>query len=161
MEIKLKTLALENLNMCNSEHYILVKKSVRDENSKKFVSKNMDKFVKEPIDESKFEDGKTYILKDKEKLIGFIGSKKLNSNGVLEFWYNIDADYRNNGYATKVLEEITPYLIENIDGLKDIKLNINKYNHASKKVALKAGYNIVDVDDKIEEYCYFGGEKNR
>lgn len=161
MEIKLRTLALENLDMNNSEHYILVRRSARDENSMKFVSKNMDNFVKQPIEESKFEDGKTYILKKDEKLIGFMGSKKLNSTGILELWCNIDGDFRSNGYATRALEEITPYLIENVDGLQDIKLRIDKYNHASKKTALKAGYNLVDVDDKIEEYRYFGGEKSK
>ena len=53
---------------------------------------------------------------------------------------------------------MTPYLIENIKGLNDIELKIDKNNKASKKVALRNGY-ILDDEDKelgIDIYHYFG-----
>ncbi len=158
MAINLRDLALENLNMSNTDHYLLIKRNSRDEDSIKYVSKNMEKFVSEGKT-NEFEDGKTYILKDHDKIVGFIGSKKIKSNGILELWYNIDKNERNNGYATKMLEEVTPYLIENVDGLEDIELKINKYNHPSKKSAENAGYNLYDICDDTINYRYFGSGK--
>lgn len=160
MSIKLRKLELENLNMDKNEHYLLIKRNSRDESSIKYVSRNMEKFVEEP-NTDKFETGKTYVLKDAEKIVGFIGTKKLKPNGILEFWCNIYKNERNNDYATKVLEEITPHLIENVDGLKDIELNINKYNHSSRKTAEKVGYILYDSYDDIENYRYFGSGKNK
>ena len=158
MAIKLRHLELENLDMNNQEHYLLVKRSSRDESSMKFVSKNMERFVEEPSKDT-FEDGKTYIVKDHDKIVGFVGSKKMRSNGILELWCSIDKNERSNGYATKTLEEVTPYLIENVDGLEDIELKINKYNHASKRTAEKAGYNLYETCDDIIDYRYFGSGK--
>ena len=97
------------------------------------------------------------VNKDK-KNIGVVGTLDMSSTGVVEVWYSIDKDLRGKGYGEKVLAQVTPYLIENIKGLNDIELKIDKNNKASKKVALRNGY-ILDDEDKelgIDIYHYFG-----
>lgn len=159
MSIKLRTLELENLNLNDMDHYCLIKNNENDFTTKKYISNNLMKFVKEGNDEYHFETGKTYILKDKRKLVGLIGTKKMRPNGVVELWCNIDKTFRGMGYGKKSLEEITPYMIENVDGLNDIELMINRSNYPSKHMAEEVGYIKTDDSGDINKYNYFGNSK--
>ena len=104
------------------------------------------------------EIGKAYVVNKDKKNIGVVGTLDMSSTGVVEVWYSVDKDLRGKGYGEKVLAQVTPYLIENIKGLNDIELKIDKNNKASKKVALRNGY-ILDDEDKelgMDIYHYFG-----
>ena len=132
----------------------------RDKNINKYISHNFISFLDkhEAKSDDKMEIGKAYVVNKDKKNIGVVGTLDMSSTGVVEVWYSIDKDLREKGYGEKVLAQVTPYLIENIKGLNDIKLKIDKNNKASKKVALRNGY-ILDDEDKelgIDIYHYFG-----
>ena len=132
----------------------------RDKNINKYISHNFISFLDkhEAKSDDKMEIGKAYVVNKDKKNIGVVGTLDMSSTGVVEVWYSVDKDLRGKGYGEKVLAQVTPYLIENIKGLNDIELKIDKNNKASKKVALRNGY-ILDDEDKelgIDIYHYFG-----
>ena len=132
----------------------------RDKNINKYISHNFISFLDkhEAKSDDKMEIGKAYVVNKDKKNIGVVGTLDMSSTGVVEVWYSIDKDLRGKGYGEKVLAQVTPYLIENIKGLNDIELKIDKNNKASKKVAERNGY-ILDDENKelgIDIYHYFG-----
>lgn len=156
--IKLRNFNLEKIDKI--KHYSLLMKLNRDKNINKYISHNFISFLDkhEAKSDDKMEIGKAYVVNKDKKNIGVVGTLDMSSTGVVEVWYSIDKDLREKGYGEKVLAQVTPYLIENIKGLNDIKLKIDKNNKASKKVALRNGY-ILDDEDKelgIDIYHYFG-----
>lgn len=156
--IQLKNFNLEPLDLSKRQHFILVNRLSNDEYTRKYISKKLAEFVKEPTDSTKLEPGKTYVIKDEEEMIGLLGTKELDRNNYLEPWVSIPKEFRGKKYGTQILEQITPYLIEHVDSLQDIKLVINKENFASKKVAEKVGY-IKQTDESTfdeDTYRYFG-----
>ena len=156
--IKLRNFNLEKIDKI--KHYSLLMSLDRDGSINKYISNNFISFLDKHVSESddKMEIGKAYVVNIDKKNIGVVGTLDMSSTGVVEVWYSIDKDLREKGYGEKVLAQVTPYLIENIKGLNDIKLKIDKNNKASKKVALRNGY-ILDDEDKelgIDIYHYFG-----
>ncbi len=156
--IKLRNFNLEKIDKI--KHYSLLMKLNRDKNINKYISHNFISFLDkhEAKSDDKMEIGKAYVVNKDKKNIGVVGTLDMSSTGVVEVWYSIDKGLRGKGYGEKVLAQVTPYLIENIKGLNDIELKIDKNNKASKKVALRNGY-ILDDEDKelgIDIYHYFG-----
>lgn len=156
--IKLRNFNLEKIDKI--KHYSLLMKLNRDKNINKYISHNFISFLDkhEAKSDDKMEIGKAYVVNKDKKNIGVVGTLDMSSTGIVEVWYSIDKDLREKGYGEKVLAQVTPYLIENIKGLNDIELKIDKNNKASKKVALRNGY-ILDDEDKelgIDIYHYFG-----
>ena len=156
--INLRTINLEKVDKI--KHYNLIMKLNRDKGVNDYISHDfisfLDKYAAETDD--KMEIGKCYVVNKDKKNIGVVGTLDMSSTGVVEVWYSIDKDLRGKGYGEKVLAQVTPYLIENIKGLNDIELRINKNNKASKKVAEKNGYDLYyeDKDFGIDIYHYFG-----
>lgn len=159
MDIKLRKLSLEAINLVNKDHRIALNRASGFDGVR-YVSSNIMNLVKEPDRDDVVVPGGTYILKHGEDDIGILGTKELDVTGVMELWCLINPSERNKGYATKTLEEVTPYLIENIQRLNDIKLVINKNNYSSKRTAVNAGYKKMDSNPDVisneEEYRYFG-----
>lgn len=156
--IHLRKFDLEALDLSKKEHFILVSKLSEEEYTKKYISKKFSDFVKEPDNKERFETGKTYLVKNGEKIVGLIGTKEMDAKGYLEPWILISPENRSKKYGTKILEQLTPYLIENVDKLQDIKFVINKSNFASKKIAENLGFvkkpEESTYDDEV--YRYFG-----
>lgn len=153
--IELRTLNLDKFDLNNDDHNYTLKKISNDNLSRGFVSTNFERFIAENNNEE-IKDGATFVLKDKDEIVGLIGTKKMDDRGFLEIWCSIDSEYRGKGYATKSLEQITPYLIENVTGLNDIKLVIDRRNIISKKVAESVGYTKTNENKEKEIYRYFG-----
>lgn len=154
--IHLRTINLEKFD--KKKYYDLMSRLERDENVKRYFSKNLEVWLEkhQAVSDDKIEVGKTYVIVKEHKYIGIVGSLSFSSNGILEVCYAIDKDFRGNGYGEKILAEITPYLIEHVDDLKDIKLKIDKENIASKKVAERNGYLLEEETKDTDVYYYFG-----
>ena len=134
------------------DHNIFDKKYKTTDEETKYVDNQISQM------KSQYGDNDETFLAAVKQYLGVVGTLDMSSTGVVEVWYSIDKDLRGKGYGEKVLAQVTPYLIENIKGLNDIELKINKNNKASKKVALRNGY-ILDDEDKelgIDIYHYFG-----
>lgn len=156
--IKLRNLNLEKIDKI--KHYSLLMKLNRDKKVNDYISHNFISFLDKHQAETddKMEIGKSYVVNKDKRNIGVVGTLNMSSIGVVEVWYSVDKDLRGKGYGEKILAQVTPYLIENIKGLNDIELRIDRNNKASKKVAERNGY-ILDYEDKelgIDIYHYFG-----
>lgn len=89
-----------------------------------------------------------YLVKLNNNIIGYIYISAIKKDNIyLE--YLIKDEYRNKGYATILINEITNYIFESYN-IEEIRLNISKDNIKSQKVALNNGY-ILEDD---EEYLY-------
>ncbi|MCI6266797.1 MAG: GNAT family N-acetyltransferase [Erysipelotrichaceae bacterium] len=156
--IHLRTLNLQKIN--EIEHYCLIQSLSRDKDVVGYIAKDFFEWLKkqQSIGDEKIEVGKSYVIEKEGKYIGVVGSLDFSNDGILEVWYTIKKNLRGRGYGEKILAEITPYLIEHVDGLNDIQLKIDKTNQASKKVASRNGYieDRSEREDGIESWYYFG-----
>lgn len=159
--IHLRTLNLEKVS--EIEHYDLIRNLERDSKVQQYISKDLPRWLSKHQAESedKIEIGKSYVIEKDNHYIGIVGSLSFSNEGILEVWYAIKKNFREKGYGEKVLAEITPYLIEHVQGLNDIELKIDKNNKASKKVAERNGYLLEesDKDLEIDIYHYFGRKR--
>ena len=121
--IQLRTLNLEALDcFSNVEHMRLKRQLNEDRDVCTYISKHFDTWVKEPNEKNEFEVGKAYVIADKSNKIGMLGSCDTSSNGIIELWCAIHKNFRKQGYAEKVLVQITDYLVENNPDLVNIRL---------------------------------------
>lgn len=159
--IHLRTLNLEKVS--EIEHYDLIRNLERDSKVQQYISKDLPRWLSKHQAESedKIEIGKSYVIEKDNHYIGIVGSLSFSNEGILEVWYAIKKNFREKGYGEKILAEITPYLIEHVQGLNDIELKIDKNNKASKKVAERNGYLLEesDKDLEIDIYHYFGRKR--
>lgn len=159
--IHLRTLNLEKVS--EIEHYDLIRNLERDSKVQQYISKDLSRWLSkhQAASEDKIEIGKSYVIEKDNHYIGIVGSLSFSNEGILEVWYAIKKNFREKGYGEKILAEITPYLIEHVQGLNDIELKIDKNNKASKKVAERNGY-LLEESDKdlgIDIYHYFGRKR--
>ena len=153
--MKFKNFTLTEFSFKNSEHYKLVKQLEQVEGIN-YVSKELSNFVKESKHSEKVIPGNTYVIENNEKdLVGLLGFMDLDRCGNLEIWTIINPYYRGKHYASMTLGTIVPYMIENVDGLNDIKIVIQKNNENSKRVAISNGFNEVERIDDKDVYYYF------
>ena len=153
--MQFKKFTLTEFSFKNSEHYKLVKQLEQVEGIN-YVSKELSNFVKESKHSEKIIPGNTYVIENNDKdLVGLLGFMDLDRCGNLEIWTIINPYYRGKHYASMTLGTIVPYMIENVDGLNDIKLVIQKNNENSKQVAISNGFNEVERIDDKDVYYYF------
>lgn len=166
--IKLRTFNLEKIDKIKD--YNLLMTLDRDKEINGYISHNFLNWIEKSIDystskdnyqEEEIEVGKPYIIKKDKEFIGILGTLKLSNDGILEVWYAIQKNQRRKGYGEHILGEITPYLIENIKNVEDLELKIDKTNKYSKKVALRNGYEIHNIDNEQgkEIYHYFNKKR--
>lgn len=112
---------------------------------------------------SKYITDRTYIvINENNQKIGYFSMTDpiLNRENLtsVSLYYAISKEYRNQGYATKLVEEITNYLIQN--NIADmIILTIDNQNIASITVAEKLNFTIKFQDES--EAIYIKNIKNR
>ena len=150
-----KKFSLQEFSFKNYEHYKLVKQ-LENVEGVNYISRDLSNFVKESNHSDKIIPGNTYVIKNNENdFVGLLGFKELDRCGNLEIWTVLNPHYRGKHYASMTLGTIVPYMIENVDGLNDIKLVIQKNNENSKRVAISNGFNEVERIDDKDVYYYF------
>lgn len=154
--IHLRTFNLQKIQ--EIEHYTLIQSLGRDKDVTTYIARDFPTWIKkqQSVSEDKIEVGKSYVVEREGKYVGIVGSLEFSNDGILEVWYTIRKNLRGRGYGEKVLAEITPYLIEHVDGLKDIELKIDQANKGSQKVAIRNGYVFDHKEDDVISYHYFG-----
>ena len=65
--------------------------------------------------------------------------------------YGVHPNYRNQGYGTKILKEVSDYTLSEKN--KGVRISISKTNEYSIKAALSAGYELEDVISEVN-YIY-------
>ena len=156
--IHLRTLNLQKID--EIEHYCLIQSLARDKDVTGYIAANFPEWLKkqQSENEEKIEIGKSYVIEKEGKYLGIVGSLEFSNDGILEVWYTIKKNLRGRGYGEKILGEITPHLIEHVNGVNDILLKIDERNYASKKVAARNGYieNSSKKENGVESWYYFG-----
>lgn len=91
-----------------------------------------------------------------EKVIGSLGFKGLNDDGMIEVGYGIDEPYRNNGYMTEALKEVSKWAI-NQEEVTRIEAEIEITNIPSKRVLEKSSYAPNnEIGEEGPRYVYMG-----
>jgi RimJ/RimL family protein N-acetyltransferase len=149
--IDLDDYVLEEFDYDNEEHINVVNEFDKDYEINKYIITTSDSFC-EIIDYYRLSNNdsiynKLYLVKDKYNNI--IGEIELDGEKEdLYINYSILEMYRQNGHCTRLLIEVTKYLLNQI---KTISLLIKKDNIKSMNLAKRVGYNKIDID----EYGYY------
>ena len=144
--IRLENFILEEFNEENKDYFNIVRKFDMDEQINKYIIATEDSFS-DIVHFYNLHDDSIYNCIYLVKLLNgqMIGSIELDGKkDDLYINYCILKDFRNNGYCTRLLREITMYLLKEV---KSISLLIKEDNEKSKKLALKNGYNNVGYDE--------------
>lgn len=137
-------LRIEQFNPDILEHYDFMKKSMRDSLFIKYISHIEENawYVKEHSESFLLDSA--YVVYDNDELIGYIKVQSTYINSLVKLQYYIDSSKRKEGYGFKLLTESTEFLFNEFKELKEIELDIDKYNYPSINLALKANYKKVD-----------------
>lgn len=141
-KIVLTNFILESFDYNNMDHINIIKEFDNDIEIQKYIIASSNSFS-EIIDYYKLYNtesiyNKLYLVRLYTGKI--IGSVELDGDKNVYINYSIIKKYRGNGYCLNLLKEITKYLLNEI---QKIFLLIKNDNVASKKLALKAGYNFL------------------
>ena len=153
--IQLNSLSLEKLDF--NKHFGLIQGMSLDNKIKSYIAKDFIKWLEDyqTNNSDNIEVGKIYVIMDGNREVGIVGSTSFE-DGILNVVYAVKRNLRDRGYGYRILKEITNYYLSNIEGIKGIKLEIDKGNKASIGVAKKSEYiKSNDINDKgLEEWYY-------
>lgn len=136
----------------NHEHIKFKWDLVKDEFIYEFVSTNIGKDLQEVSNDEDIELENSYIIQDKDKLVGYIYIKAIPEEvDTVELRYAVHPEYRRLSYGQQILEECSKYLF-NFDGINSVELHIRKDNDASIGCAEKAKYK--RLGENNDEYYY-------
>jgi len=160
MDIKIGNLNITSFCCENVEHIKFRNDLKKDELIYDFVSTSIEKDLHEVDNEKEIEIGNSYIIKDKDKLVGYVYFLEiLNKSNIIELRYAVHPEYRRlsqinsskKGYGQMILEECSDYLFTKED-IDTIELHIRDDNKASIGCAVKAKYKCIGKNN--EEYYY-------
>ena len=144
--IRLESFILEEFNEESKDYFNIVRKFDMDEQINKYIIATEDSFS-DIVHYYNLCNDSIYNSIYLVKLLNgqIIGSIELDGKkDDLYINYCVLKKFRNNGYCTRLLREITMYLLREV---KSISLLIKEDNEKSKKLALKNGYNNVGYDE--------------
>ena len=160
--IKINDFYLEKLDIYG-KHYGLIQGMSLDDKIRAYIDRDFFVWLEnhQAVSDEKIEVGKMYAIIKEGIELGVIGSSGDLKDGILNVVYAIKKNMRNRGYGQKILEEVTFYYLENIKGIKGIKLEIDKSNKASKGVANNNSYIKTEgLNEKgLEEWYYYNNYK--
>ena len=145
--IKLENFMLEEFKDDNKDFFNIVKEFDMDDQINKYIISTEDSYSDIVHYYNSYSDDSIYNSIYLVKLLDgqIIGSIELDGmSDDLYINYCILKKFRNNGYCTRLLREITLYLLKDV---KKISLLIKDDNDKSKKLALKNGYNNIGYDE--------------
>lgn len=146
MEKNLDTLSMVSYDDNLEEHRKFKKELLNDESFQKyfgemFIKKASDIFTSSDHIELK----KAYLVKDIDQIVGMIRIFSYHQSGVVNIQYAVRPSVRKQGYGSRILKEISEFLIQN--NIRTIEGDIDKNNIGSLKIATSLGYE--KEDDKF------------
>ena len=153
--IKLRTEELEALKTYNIEHMGVIKKLEDDIMIYTYLSDNLREMLKKPKQENTFEDGKTYVINHDDYKIGILFTSLIDEKGIIDLYIALLSAYRSKGYGSELLIQMTQFLIGEVKGIEDVRLNINKINKKANEIAVNNGFIKTDENEKNYVYKYF------
>lgn len=138
MDVSIGGLIITKFCETNAEH-LKFKKELLEDGLMHYFFPNLNSynFLTPSVLEEKPKIKNFYLVKDIEKLIGWIYIGGIKRNIILDG--GIHPQYRKQGYFTKLVTEFSDYLFEN-DLVDDIEMEIKNNNTGSLKAIRKANY---------------------
>lgn len=96
----------------------------------------------------------SYLLELDGKLIGYLHLGDLNFAGIMKLEYGLHEDYRGKNLSYFVLKEVSDYLLNHVENLKQLRGDISIYNKFSIDTAEKVGYYRNARNDQNYDYRY-------
>ena len=154
--IRLDTYELEKLDI-EGKHYGLLQGMSIDKKIQLYIARDFLKYLSEyqAVSDEIVEVGKMYAFTKNGREIGIVGSTKME-DGILDVIYAIKRSERGKGHGANILKEITNYYLNNIEGIKGIKLVIDEVNKESIGTAKLNGYELINVnsENNVGEWYY-------
>lgn len=139
MEKNLDTLSIVSYDDNIQEHRNFKRELLTDEEFKKYFG---EMFIKKADDiftsSNDLEVKKAYLVKDFDEIVGMIRIFSYHESGVVNIQYAVRPSVRKQGYGSRILKEISNFLIQN--NITCIEGNIDKNNIGSLKIATSLGY---------------------
>ena len=150
MEVKLNSLTVTDYDQKDLEKVKFVKEVSKDKEIKNNVYPHPEKWLTLPNDTDDVEECCTYMVKDDDNLVGFFKTSSYFDKGI-GIDYAVHSNYRNKGYGSKILLEVSNYFLKH--NAERIILCINNSNVASRKAAEHAGFTLeTKIPDNICVY---------
>ena len=105
-------------------------------------------------DSKKLVPNHSYLLELDGKLIGYLHLGDLNFVGVMKLEYGLHSDYRGKDLSYLTVKEVSSYLLNHVEGLKQLRGDISIYNLFSIRTAEKVGYYRRTRNDQNYDYRY-------
>ena len=145
MNIRIKNLTITEYDELDKRKIRFIKDIKEDQLVGRYVSNTMDEWLEDSRGLDKLLVGPAYIISDKRKLVGFIRMASLNKNGEVDLHYGVHPDFRKQGYGSKILLEVSNYLLKNTEYVKRIKLDIKEENKGSILCAENANFTLYNM----------------
>lgn len=146
MEKNLDTLSIVSYDDNLPEHRKFKRELLTDESFKEYFGEMFIKKADEIFTASnELETKKAYLVKDLDKIVGMIRIFSYHESGVANVQYAVRPSFRKQGYGSKILKELSNFLIQN--NIRCIEGDIDKNNIGSLKIATSLGYE--KEDDKF------------
>ena len=143
MKIKIGTLTINTFDSKNLKDYKFVREIGNDKEVKEYLGDNVSNTFIPKENEKGLALGRSYIVKNNDESIGFFSIESMNSEEVV-INYGVHENYRNKGYGTKILCEISNFFLT-ITKANNIVLNIDAYNKGCIKCAKNADFKLKNV----------------
>lgn len=140
MKIKIGNLIITEYCSDNKRKYHFIKEISEDPLINRFLSDNMDEWLKDSEGVDQLSIGSAYIIAEDIKLIGIIKLAFLENNGTLNLHYGVHPSYRKQHYGTRILQEVPKYIFKEMSEVKSIELYINEINKGSIHCAKNANF---------------------
>lgn len=113
-----------------------------DESFRGYVTKKIDERLRETEITPKggLQFNSSYLVKYKDEFVGYIRLEELDWAGNLNIQCAVSPEFRNQKLGSKILEEISNFILDNIKEVKKLRGIIERSNYASKAMASKVGF---------------------
>lgn len=149
LNIELETLMLKRYN--DIEHNFVKEDLERGMSSSKYIHQIGERLEQSKENKTIYQSG--YVVEDRGTPIGYAFISSMHADEVF-LEYSILRQFRNMGYGSALVRELTTYLFEN-HNIRSIRLDIDPSNQNSILVANACGYS---VDEEEFEARNFTGK---
>ncbi len=140
MELKLKSLTVTDYDSKDIEKVNFIKEVSEDPAIVEYVFPHPDKWLTVPTYSDKIESSCCYFVKDNDEIVGFFKPFTFLDTSDLGLDYAVHPKYRNMGYGSKILLEVSDYFFN--QDIEKVILCIDEENTASIETAKKAGFTL-------------------
>lgn len=113
-----------------------------DESFRGYVTKKIDERLRETeiTPGAGLQFNSSYLIKYKDEFVGYIRLEELDWAGNLNIQCAVSPEFRNQKLGSKILDEISNYILDNMEEVKKLRGIIERSNYASKAMANKVGF---------------------